>query len=116
MRGCAFLQVPFWGPTEAAIFKQVQRGQLDLTRTPCKKLSRESKELMLSMLNRDPAVCPIVHSCLLCLLFLFSRIKLLVGMHLPTARLSTRPDACVPHSRKVIDDELMVCRRRGTAE
>lgn len=49
-------QVPFWGPTEAAIFKQVQRGQLDLTRTACKRLTRESKELMLSMLNRDPAV------------------------------------------------------------
>ena len=51
------MQVPFWGPTEAAIFKQVQRGQLDLTRAACKRLTRESKELMLSMLNRDPAVC-----------------------------------------------------------
>ena len=52
------MQVPFWGQTEAAIFKQVQRGQIDLNRSVCRSLSRESKELMLSMLNRDPGVRP----------------------------------------------------------
>jgi hypothetical protein len=76
-RHCS-VQVPFWGPTEAAIFKQVQRGQLDLTRNACKQLTRESKELMLSMLNRDPgvrtchiqrfkAMCPAaISTCLQC--------------------------------------------------
>jgi serine/threonine protein kinase len=58
-------EVPFWGPTEAAIFREVSRGQLDMNRASVKSLSRQSKELMLSMLNRDPAVrpCPYSLSC-----------------------------------------------------
>ena len=55
-------EVPFWGPTEAAIFREVTRGQLDLNRPACKTLSRSAKELMLSMLNRDHTVRPaLVH-------------------------------------------------------
>jgi hypothetical protein len=115
MTGWSFLQVPFWGPTEAAIFKQVQRGQLDLTRNPCKKLSRESKELMLSMLNRDPAVCLVMYSCRLCPRFLCPRVKLLIGMQLLAARVLAEPSACAPHSHKVDNEAIVACRLCGAA-
>lgn len=51
------MQVPFWAPTEAGIFKQVLQGQLDLHAGPCKGLSQDAKHLMLSLLTRDTKVC-----------------------------------------------------------
>ena len=50
------MQVPFWAPTEAGIFKQVLQGQLDLHAGPCKGLSQDAKHLMLSLLTRDTKV------------------------------------------------------------
>lgn len=52
------MQVPFWAPTEAGIFKQVLQGQLDLHAGPCKGLSQDAKHLMLSLLTRDTKVRP----------------------------------------------------------
>ena len=44
---------PFWGDTQEAIFKEVVRGELDLTSHPWPMISNEAKECVKRMLTRD---------------------------------------------------------------
>lgn len=49
---------PFWGETQEAIFKEVLRGELDLTSHPWPSISNDAKNCIRAMLTRDPAKRP----------------------------------------------------------
>ncbi|XP_028805795.1 calcium-dependent protein kinase 11-like [Neltuma alba] len=45
---------PFWAETEAGIFRQILHGKLDLESDPWPSISESAKDLVKSMLERDP--------------------------------------------------------------
>ena len=49
---------PFWGDTQEAIFKEVLRGELDLSSHPWPEISEDAKNCIRRLLTRDPAARP----------------------------------------------------------
>ena len=49
---------PFWGDTDDAVFDMVLSGELDLETQPWPSVSDEAKDLVKSLLTRDPAKRP----------------------------------------------------------